>query len=177
MKKIVLSFFLSAIFYSLQAQQQYTPTPENIAAREWFSNAKFGLFIHWGPFSIPGDGEWVMQQRNITVKNYTRLMDFFNPIDFDAAEWVSMAKNAGMKYITITSKHHDGFAMFDSKVSDYNIVARTPYKKDPLKALAEECRRQGLKLFFYYSQLDWHNPDYYPRGKTASDRGSWDNGR
>ena len=81
-----------------------------------------------------------------------------------------------MKYITITSKHHDGFAMFDSKVSDYNIVARTPYKKDALKALAEECRKQGLKLFFYYSQLDWHNPDYFPRGSTGHDAGRPDSG-
>ena len=76
-----------------------------------------------------------------------------------------------MKYITITSKHHDGFAMFDSKVSDYTIVSRTPYKKDPLKALAEESRRQGIKLFFYYSQLDWHHPDYFPRGNTGQDAG------
>jgi len=97
----------------------------------------------------------------------------FNPIEFDAAAWVAMAKAAGMKYITITSKHHDGFAMYDSKVSDYNIVKRTPYQKDVLKALAEECRRQGLKLFFYHSQLDWHHPDfpakYSQRAKVDKD--------
>ena len=97
---------------------------------------------------------------------------FFDPEKFDARTWVSLAKSAGMKYITITSRHHDGFAMFDSKVSDWNIVARTPYEKDPLKMLADECHRQGIKLFFYYSQLDWHNPDYYPRGAT-----NWPNGR
>ena len=100
----------------------------------------------------------------------------FNPVAFDPVEWVALAKAAGMKYITITSKHHDGFAMFDSKVSDYNIVARTPYKKDVLKALADECRKQGLKLFFYHSQLDWHHPDYFPRGRTGQDAGRADQG-
>ena len=94
--------------FSFNSKSQYTPTKENLAARDSFSNDKFGLFIHWGPFSIPGDGEWVMNNRNITVKNYTRLMDFFNPIDFNAAQWVSMAKNAGMRYITLITRHHDG---------------------------------------------------------------------
>jgi len=154
-----------------QAQGGYTPTAANLAAREWFQNARFGMFVHWGVYSVLGDGEWVMQNKKIPISDYEKLPAAFNPIAFDPAEWVSMAKNAGMKYITITSKHHDGFAMFDSKASDWNIVARTPYKKDPLKALAEECRRQGIKLFFYYSQLDWHNPDYFPRGNTGRDAG------
>src|SRR5581483_1636215 len=95
----------------------YTPSPQNEQARAWFSDAKFGLFIHWGPFSIPGDGEWVMNNRNITVKNYTRLEKFFNPIDFDAHTWVSLAKTAGMKYITLITRHHDGFSMWDTKYS------------------------------------------------------------
>lgn len=160
----------------LRAQTGYTPTPENLAAREWFEDARFGLFVHWGVYSVLGDGEWVMNTKKIPIGDYEKLPALFNPTAFDAAEWVSMAKAAGMKYITITSKHHDGFAMFDSKVSDYNIVARTPYKKDVLKALAEECRRQGLKLFFYHSQLDWHHPDYYPRGRTGQDAGRPDAG-
>jgi alpha-L-fucosidase len=120
---------------------------------------------------VLGDGEWVMNNRRIPVADYEKLPAQFNPVLFDAAEWVAMAKAAGMRYITITSKHHDGFAMFDSRVSDYNIVARSLYKKDVLKALADECRRQGVKLFFYYSQLDWHHPDYYPRGRTGLDAG------
>src|SRR5690348_6133930 len=111
MKKNSLLIFILSLFVSLSLNAQYTPTKENLEAREWFANAKFGLFIHWGPFSIPGEGEWVMQQRNITVKNYTRLMDFFNPEKFDAAQWVSMAKSAGMKYITLITRHHDGFSM------------------------------------------------------------------
>ena len=169
MKKLLVPVFALALSVPLVAQPGYRPSASNLAAREWFQDARFGMFIHWGVYSVLADGEWVMNNRKIPVADYEKLPGFFNPISFDAAEWVSLAKSAGMKYITITSKHHDGFAMFDSKVSDYNIVARTPYKKDPLKALAEECRRQGLKLFFYYSQLDWHNPDYFPRGRTGQD--------
>src|SRR5712692_1608700 len=142
------------------AQEGYTPTPENLKARTWFRDMKFGMFIHWGVYSVLGDGEWVFHERHLTLDEYNRLPSFFDPEKFDAATWVALAKAAGIKYITITSRHHDGFAMFDSKVSDWNIVARTPYKKDPLKMLADVCHRQGIKLFFYYSQLDWHNPDY-----------------
>ena len=93
--------------------------------------------------------------------------DFFNPVNYNPKEWVAMAKAAGMKYITITSKHHDGFAMFDSKLTDWDIVDRTPYKKDVIKMLAEECRKEGIKLFFYHSQLDWYQENYYPRGIRA----------
>jgi len=157
---------------SVVAQAPYQPAPENLQARREFQDMKFGMFIHWGIYSVLGDGEWVFHNRKLKVDEYNRLPAFFDPEKFDAKAWVSLAKAAGMKYITITSRHHDGFAMFDSKVSDWNIVARTPYKKDPLKMLADECHRQGIKLFFYYSQLDWHNPDYYPRGRTE-----WDNGR
>ena len=109
MKRLTL-FLPALLLYIAVIGQSYTPAPENIKAREWFNDARFGLFIHWGPFSIPGAGEWVMNERKITVKNYTRLMDFFNPIAFNAEEWVSMAKNAGMKYITLITRHHDGSA-------------------------------------------------------------------
>jgi alpha-L-fucosidase len=155
-----------------EAPSSYRPSPENLKARQDFQNMKFGMFIHWGVYSVLGDGEWILHDRKLQLNEYERLPKFFDPEKFDAKTWVALAKSAGMKYITITSRHHDGFAMFDSKVSDWNIVQRTPYKKDPLKMLADECHRQGIKLFFYYSQLDWYNPDYYPRGQTA-----WDNGR
>ena len=172
MKK--LSFSMIAVLISagllIAQEKKYTPSAENMKAREWFQDAKFGLFIHWGVYSVLGDGEWVMNNQQIPIQTYEKLPAFFNPIDFNPAEWVNMAKDAGMKYITITSKHHDGFAMFDSKVADYNIVKKTPYGKDVLKMLAEECRKQGIKLFFYHSQLDWHHPDYFPRGFTG---GSW----
>src|SRR5262245_38543716 len=165
-----------ACMSALSAQTGYKPPAANVAAREWFQDARFGLFVHWGVYSVLGDGEWVMNNRRIPISDYEKLPAQFNPIDFDPAEWVALVKAAGMKYITITSKHHDGFAMFDSHVSDYNVVARTPYKKDVLKALAEECRRQGIKLFFYYSQLDWHHPDYFPRGRTGRDAGRTEEG-
>lgn len=169
---VCLSFAPLQIF----AQKTYQPTKSNLAARQWFQEAKFGMFIHWGVYSVLGDGEWVMQVKKIPVSEYEKLPARFNPSEFNAAEWVALAKAAGMKYITITSKHHDGFAMFDSKVSDWNIVARTPYKKDPLKMLAAECRKQGIKLFFYHSQLDWHNTDYFPRGQTGQSAGRPESG-
>ena len=160
------------------AQQVYTPSAENLKAREWFQDAKFGMFIHWGVYSILGDGEWVMNNQRIDKETYQKLPAFFNPLGYDPAEWVAIAKNAGMKYITITSKHHDGFAMFDSKLTDWDIVDRTPYKKDVIKMLADECRKEGIKLFFYHSQLDWYQEDYYPRGNTGQasgrpDKGNW----
>jgi alpha-L-fucosidase len=158
------------------AEAPYKPAPENLRAREWFQDARFGLFVHWGVYSVLGDGEWVMNNKKMTVAQYEELPPRFNPTAYDPARWVALAKAAGMKYITITSKHHDGFAMWDSKVSDYNVVARTPYKKDVLKMLADECDRQGVRLFFYYSQLDWHHPDYYPRGRTGQSAGRPDRG-
>jgi alpha-L-fucosidase len=168
---------LTALVAAVPARaNDYQPTAENLEARRWFQDAKFGLFVHWGVYSVLGDGEWVMNNRRIPVAAYDKLPALFNPTEFDAREWVSLVKAAGMKYITITSKHHDGFAMFDSKVSDWDIVDRTPYKKDVLKMLADECQRQGIKLFFYHSHLDWHHPDYYPRGRTGRDAGRPDTG-
>lgn len=161
---------------SSNARSQYQPTPENLEARRWFQDAKFGLFIHWGVYSVKGDGEWVMNDKKIPISEYENLPAQFNPTEFDPVEWVALAKAAGMKYITITSKHHDGFAMFDSKISDWDIVDRTPYKKDVMKMLADECHKQGIKLFFYYSQLDWHHPDYFPRGRTGLTAGRPESG-
>ncbi|MGQ9632400.1 MAG: alpha-L-fucosidase [bacterium] len=136
----------------------------------WWRDAKFGLFIHWGLYAIPagewkgkevpGIGEWIMYRARIPVAEYEQLAKQFNPVKFNAAEWVSLAKNAGQKYIVITSKHHDGFCMFKSNVTNYNIVDATPFGRDPLKELAVECEKQGIKLGFYYSQTqDWHHPD------------------
>ena len=173
---LVFLFLHDSVFYA----QSYKPTIENLKAREWFENARFGMFIHWGVYSVLGDGEWVMNNQNISISEYEKLPSFFNPIDFDAKQWVSLAKSAGMNYITITSRHHDGFSMFDSKATDYDIVDSTPYKKDVLKLLAEECHKQGIKLFFYYSLLDWNRDDYFPRGRTGKGiegrkEGKWEN--
>ena len=180
MKKIIFKILFSIVILSPHLKaQKYVPTAENLEAREWFQNARFGLFIHWGVYSILADGEWVMNNQNISISEYEKLPSFFNPIDYDPVEWVSMVKEAGMKYITITSRHHDGFSMFDTKMSDYNIVQSTPYGKDIIKLLAEECRKQGIKLFFYYSLLDWNRDDYFPRGRTGKGiaergKGKWE---
>jgi alpha-L-fucosidase len=149
---------------------QDTETPAEKSNRmQWFREARFGMFIHWGLYAIPagrwngkeipGIGEWIMNRASIPVADYKALAPKFNPTQFSASEIVGLAKSAGMKYIVITSKHHDGFAMFDSKANPFNIVQATPFKRDPLKELAAECRNQGIKLGFYYSQdQDWTAP-------------------
>jgi alpha-L-fucosidase len=188
MKKLFLSFAIIAIFsLANRAQPGYQPTEENLKNREWFQDAKYGMFLHWGVYAVMGGGgdlgiaEWIMDKKEIPIAAYENLPNYFNPSEFDPEEWVSIVKDAGMKYITITSKHHDGFAMYDSEISDWDIVERTSYGKDVLKLLKEECDKQGIKLFFYYSQLDWHHPDYFPRGRTGQkytgrpESGNWDN--
>ena len=155
-------------------------TPAQRDARmKWWREARFGMFIHWGVYSvpagtykgkqIPGIGEWIMNRGKIPVATYKQYAKKFNPVKYDPDAWVRLAKEAGMKYIVITSKHHDGFALFDSKVTDWDIVDATPYGKDLLKPLAEACKKHGLRLGFYYSQAqDWCHP-----GGAAS-RGQWD---
>ena len=176
-KRTSLTILAGLLFVlNLASAQTYTPSESNLKARAWFQDARFGMFIHWGVYSVPARGEWVMNQEKIPVSQYETFAPQFNPTQFNAAELVALAKSAGMKYITITSKHHDGFAMFGTRQNKWNIVDATPYGKDPLKQLAEECHKQGIKLFFYYSQLDWHNPDYYPRGQTGKTAGRPESG-
>jgi alpha-L-fucosidase len=179
----LIAMAATLIRVALPSSDAVGQTPDSIPksrleARQWFRNARFGMFVHWGVYSQLGQGEWVMQNREIPVPTYEWLATTFNPVRFDARAWVSLAKEAGAKYITITSRHHDGFSMFHTAATKYNIVDWTPFKRDPMKELADECHRQGLKLFFYYSQLDWHNPDYWPRGRTGlktgrPEQGSW----
>ncbi|MFZ2873907.1 MAG: alpha-L-fucosidase [Phycisphaerales bacterium] len=150
-------------------------TPEEHAARmAWWREARFGMFIHWGLYAIPagqwdgkkvgGTGEWIQTNAPIQVADYEPLRDRFNPVLFDADAWVLAAKRAGMKYVVITTKHHDGFALFDSKVSDWDI-ASTPFKRDIMGEIAEACRRHGMRIGWYHSIMDWHHPDYLPRRK------------
>ncbi len=152
----------------LAPQEPYVPTRENLAARASFREAKFGLFIHFGLYSVLGKDAWVLQTRKVPLAKYEWLANLFEPSRFHAAEIVALAKATGMQYIAVTTKHHDGFAMFDSKVSDWSIVRRTPYGKDIVGELAAECRRQGMKLFLYYSQMDWHHPNYTNRGLAGT---------
>ncbi len=134
----------------------------------WWRDSKFGMFIHWGVYAIPGgerDGkicgggaEWIMDKLDYTIEEYEKFPAMFNPVKFNADEWVSMAKDAGIKYIVITSKHHDGFGLWDSKVSDYDIMDSSPFKRDIIKELSEACKRQGIIFCFYHSIVDWHHP-------------------
>jgi len=181
MPKTPQLFLLLALFCAIAA---VTPaTAETQAERDarmaWWRDAKFGMFIHWGIYSVPagnydgkpvpGIGEWIMNTAKIPVATYAKYAGQFNPVQFNADRWVLAAKNAGMKYIVITSKHHDGFAMFHTQASPYNIYDATPFHRDPLKELAAACQKYGVRLGFYYSQCqDWHHPG----GETIG--GSWD---
>ena len=147
------------LFLSLAAWAQ--PQPDDPRTR-WFREDKFGIFIHWGPYSVIGRHEWARQFFQIPQAEYDVFAKQFNPVNFNADQWVSIAKGAGAKYIVITSKHHDGFSIWRSKASDYDIEI-TPYQKDPVKLLADAARRQGMRLGFYHSIMDWHHPDYRPR--------------
>ena len=150
---------------------------ERDARMEWWRNAGFGMFIHWGIYSVPAgvyNGEKpqyavsILDQTNIPKEVYEKYSEEFNPVKFNAEDWVRMAREAGMKYIVFTSKHHDGFCMWDSKVSDYDIMDRTPYKIDVLKELAEACKKEGVRFCIYYSIIDWHHPDAYEENFAKS---------
>lgn len=171
MKKTILAALMCAAFGTmspaLQAQEvPYLPTPENMESRQEFCDMKFGIFLHWGIYSMFGQGEWYMQNANIDWREYEKAASAFYPARFDANAWVEAIKGSGAKYITITSRHHDSFSMFKTEQSDYNIVDATPYGRDVLKELADACHEQGVRLHFYYSHLDWRREDY-PVGRTG----------
>ena len=144
-------------------------TPRQRDARmAWWREGRFGMFIHWGLYAVPagvwkgkqigGIGEWIMARARIPVEDYETLVPQFNPVRFDADAWAKLAADAGMKYMVITSKHHDGFCLWDSKLTDYDIMA-TPFKRDILKELAAACKKHGVRFCFYHSIMDWHHPD------------------
>lgn len=153
------------------AQKDYTmeSRADKDARMQWWRDATFGMFIHWGAYAVPagiykdtevkGIGEWIMHSANIPIPEYEGFVHAFNPTKFNAAEWARTAKQAGMKYIVITSKHHDGFCLWDSKVTNYDIMEASPFKRDILKELADACKAEGIKLCFYHSIMDWHQPD------------------
>jgi len=135
---------------------------------QWWHEARFGMFIHWGLYSIPAHGEWIMYQENIPFEEYKVLADQFNPRDFSPAEWVALAKEAGMKYMVITTRHHDGYCLFDSKVSDFTSV-KTVAKRDLIAEFADACHKAGMRLGFYYSLVDWRFPGVLPHGTREAD--------
>ena len=177
----VLSLLIALfILTSCGQDMSINPTPTKTLTKddrmEWWREARFGMFVHWGLYSVPagtykgerikGIGEWIMQRAKIPVSEYEKFATDFDPIGFNADEWVRLAKNAGMKYIVITSKHHDGFCLWDSQVTDWDIMDAAPFKRDILKELSQACRKQGVRLCFYHSIMDWHHPDaqapFYP---------------
>ena len=161
--RFIFLLLLSAVLFAAPgyAQGEYRPSPENMKSRKEFSQARFGIFIHWGIYSMLGDGEWVMHNKNINHKEYEKLAGGFYPSKFNAQEWVSAIKLSGAKYICITSRHHDGFSIFGTKASGYNSVDATPFGRDILAEIAQECHKQGIRLHIYYSHIDWGREDYY----------------
>ncbi len=172
MKKIktILAAAAMLVVSASAAAQTYTPSEGNLEARKDLANERFGIFLHWGIYASYGQGEWYLNNGKLNKDEYAKAARGFYPIRFDAEEWVKAFKDAGAGYVTITSRHHDGFSMYDTKASDYNIVKATPYGKDVMKALDEACLKEGLKFQFYYSILDWDREDY-PVGRTGKDSG------
>ncbi len=169
MKKIL--FILLLISQTLMAQKNYLQESKTDKDNrmQWWRDATFGMFIHWGAYAVPagmyqgkeakGIGEWIMHNANIPIHEYEQYVKQFNPVQFNAKEWVSIAKKSGIKYIVITSKHHDGFCLWDSKVTNYDIMDAAPFKRDILKELSDACKEAGIKMCFYHSIMDWHQPD------------------
>lgn len=167
----VIAFLLGSAVSSAADLPKETKEQRD-ARMAWFRDAKFGMFIHWGPYCVPAGeykgkttyGEWFLEETKMPVSQYEKYRDQFNPVKFDAKKWVQIAKDAGVKYIVITSKHHDGFAMYDTKLTNWSIMS-TPWKHDPIKDLAEECKKAGIRFCVYHSIMDWHHPDYAERRK------------
>lgn len=168
--RIIILILALASCMANMAQPAYLPTSENLKAREEFQDNKFGIFIHWGLYSMLATGEWTMTNKDLNYKEYAKLAGGFYPSRFDADRWVAAIKSSGARYICFTTRHHEGFSMFDTKYSDFNVVKATPFKRDIVKELADACHKYGIKLHFYYSHLDWTREDY-PWGRTGRGTG------
>lgn len=180
MKKLLAAVMLAlSLTASANTNQTYTPSADNIAARKHFQDSKFGIFLHWGLYAMLATGEWTMTNNDLNYKEYAKLAGGFYPSRFSAKEWVSQIKASGAKYICFTTRHHEGFSMFKSKYSNYNVVDASPFKRDIVKELADECHRQGIDIHFYYSHIDWQREDA-PLGRTGLgtgrpvDKQNWD---
>jgi alpha-L-fucosidase len=183
MKKMYPSILAVALFAVLigchhEPVNYLNETKEAKDARmAWWRDARFGMFIHWGLYAVPAGewkgetnhGEWIRTTAEIPIDEYDKFREQFNPVNYDAKKWVKMAKDAGMKYIVITSKHHDGFCLFDSRETNFDVMS-TPFKRDILKELSDACRQEGIKMCWYHSIMDWHHPDYLPRRGWETDR-------
>jgi alpha-L-fucosidase len=165
---LAASILAAGLAAARAATDKFPDDPLTSPRTQWWREAKFGMFIHWGIYSVPagewkgqrvpGIAEWIMHRAKVPVEEYKPLAGRFNPVRFDARQWVNLAREAGMRYIVITSKHHDGFSMFDSKLTDYDVVEATPWKHDPMKDLAAACKEAGIRFCFYHSIMDWYRP-------------------
>ncbi len=178
---LMVLFTLGVVFQGNSQSKKNSKNLSDDERMEWWRESKFGMFIHWGAYSIiggergtkiaGGGAEWAMDKLDYTIEDYEKFPEMFNPVLFDADAWVSMAKDAGMKYIVITAKHHEGFGLWDSKVSDYDVMDTSPFKRDIIKELSKACKKQGIKFCFYYSIVDWHHPqaqgNLYPNYNIA----------
>lgn len=173
LKRILCTLLMLSSATVLRAAD-YTPTKENIRAREEFSRMRFGVFIHWGIYSMRGRGEWTLQTDRLLQSEYSRLASGFCPSKFDAAQWARTLRESGARYVCFTSRHHDGFSMYHTKLSSYNIVDGSPMGRDVMKELSEALLREGLMFNVYYSTLDWGREDYFPRGRTGLETGRAD---
>ncbi len=178
MRSIIIFLLLAILGCQTSTHYPAQETNEEFNNRmEWWREARFGMFIHWGLYAVPAGqwgnstnhAEWIRTTAQIPLETYDQFLDQFNPTEYHPEDWVKMAKSAGMKYIVITSKHHDGFCLWDSRYTDFDIGS-TPYQKDLLEPLAEACKREGIKLCFYHSIMDWHHPDYLPRRNWETER-------
>lgn len=166
MKRIITLLAALCCLGGVMAQTGYRPAPENLAARQHFADGRFGIFLHWGLYAMLGQGEWHMTNANLNYREYEKLAAGFYPAKFDARAWITAFREAGARYICFTTRHHEGFSMFRTAQSPYNIVEATPFARDVVKELADECHRQGLRIHFYYSLIDWWREDA-PRGRTG----------
>ena len=166
MRNKLLVSVVATLCVAFGLRAEYIPTPENMESRSRFASDRFGIFIHWGIYSMFAQGEWYLNNGKFTAEEYAKAASGFYPANFNAEEWVSAIKDSGARYITFTTRHHDGFSMFDTEQSDYNIVDASPFKRDILKELADACHNQDVNLHLYYSHIDWTRDDY-PAGRTG----------
>src|SRR5687767_2577604 len=160
LKLIIVALLFQTMLLQAQTKKLFNETSEQkIKRMEWWTNSRFGMFIHWGLYALPARHEWVKQHERLTNEQYQEYFDNFNPDLYNPKEWAKMAKAAGMKYAVLTSKHHEGFCLFDSKYTDYKST-NTPIKKDLIKDWLAAFRAEGIKVGFYYSLIDWHHPDF-----------------
>lgn len=175
-KRMMILLSLLTIWVGMKADESgkaveaYVPSPEVLKAREVFREEGLGIFLHWGIYSVYGQGEWYMAEKSVQRDQYQRAADAFYPHRFDAEAWVKAFRQSGARYICFTTRHHDGFSMWATRQSKYNIVDATPYGKDVLRELADACHRQGMGLHLYYSLVDWQRDDY-PMGESCRHNG------